>query len=109
MAGFSLIELLLVMVIIIVLVTLYFGSSAKSWQIKQIAACAKNLDNVYVALTTSANDNNGRFPVLTNAETSEAVLSELIPRYTTGTEYFTCPGSKSRSSWNTITSFGASL
>jgi prepilin-type N-terminal cleavage/methylation domain-containing protein/prepilin-type processing-associated H-X9-DG protein len=93
-AGFSLIELLLVMVIIIILVTLYFGSSAKSWQVKQIAACAKNLDNVYVALTTSANDNNGRFPSLTNAETSEQVLSELIPRYTTGTEYFTCPGSK---------------
>lgn len=93
-AAFSLIELLIVMALIIVLFTLYFSSSSKSWQIKQIAACAKNLDNIYVALRTWASDNNDHFPVLTNAATSEPVLSQLIPRYTTDTEYFICPGTK---------------
>ncbi len=93
-SGFSLIELLIVMALIIVLFTLYFSSSSKSWQIKQIAVCAKNLDNIYVALKTWSTDNNDRFPALTGPATSEPVLSLLIPRYTTGTEYFTCPGTK---------------
>ena len=93
-AAFSLIELLIVMALIIVLFTLYFSSSSKSWQVKQIAVCAKNLDNIYVALKTWSTDNSDRFPALTGPATSEPVLSQLIPRYTTGTEYFTCPGTK---------------
>lgn len=82
------------MALIIVMFTLYWSGGSKSYQTGQIAKCEKNLQNIYVALKTYAIDNSDRLPVLANAQTSEPVLSQLIPRYTTGTEYFTCPGCK---------------
>jgi len=93
-AGFSLLELLIVMALIIVLFTLYWSGGSRSYQTKQLANCEKNLQNIYVALKTYAIDNNSRLPVLANSTTSEPVLSQLIPRYTTGTEFFICPGCK---------------
>jgi prepilin-type N-terminal cleavage/methylation domain-containing protein/prepilin-type processing-associated H-X9-DG protein len=92
--GFSLLELLIVMSIIVVLFTLYFGGGSRTFQTKQIANCQKNLQNIYIALKTYSMDNSDRFPALTGPQTSEPVLSQLVPRYTTGTEFFTCPGSK---------------
>src|SRR4051812_6933159 len=93
-SGFSLLELLIVVTIIFVLFTLYFSSGSKAYQTKQIANCEQHLLTVYVALKTYSIDNNDRFPTLVNATTSEGPLSQLVPRYTTGTEYFTCPGTK---------------
>jgi len=92
--GFSLIELLIVVAIIFILFTLFLSSGSKSFQTKQLANCGRNLQNIYVALKTYSLDDKDLFPALTNAQTSEPVLSQLIPRYTTGTEFFTCPGSK---------------
>jgi prepilin-type N-terminal cleavage/methylation domain-containing protein/prepilin-type processing-associated H-X9-DG protein len=92
-AGFSLIELLVVMAIIIILFTMYFSSGARDYQVKKIAACQKNLENVYVAMKTYAQDNHDHLPGLIGARTSEEPLSQLAPRYTTGTEFFICPGS----------------
>src|SRR5579863_4511063 len=92
--GFSLVELLIVMAIIVFLYTLYLSGGSRAYQKKQLAACEKNLETIYIALQTWANDNSNGFPTLVNAQTSEGPLSQLIPRYTTGTEYFTCPGCK---------------
>jgi prepilin-type N-terminal cleavage/methylation domain-containing protein/prepilin-type processing-associated H-X9-DG protein len=92
--GFSLMELLIVMFIIVVLSTLYYGGNSRTYQKKQIAVCEKNLETIYVALQTWANDYSNDFPTLANSRTSEPPLSQLIPRYTTGTEFFTCPGCK---------------
>ena len=94
--GFSLLELLIVMVLIIVMFTLYFGGGSRGFQSRQIAACSKNLDTMFLALRTYASDNNGQFPALAGAQTSEPVLSLLIPRSTTGTACFTCPGCKDK-------------
>jgi prepilin-type processing-associated H-X9-DG protein len=91
-AGVSLLEVLLVMVIIFILFTLYLGSGSKSAQEKRLAACQANLQTIYAALTTFSQDNNGRLPALPGAQTSEAPLSLLVPKYTTGTEFFICPG-----------------
>jgi prepilin-type N-terminal cleavage/methylation domain-containing protein/prepilin-type processing-associated H-X9-DG protein len=92
--GFSLLELLIVMSIIVVLFTLYFGGGSRTFQTKQIANCQKNLQNIFISLKTYSMDNSDRFPALTGPQTSEPVLSLLVPRYTTGTEFFICPGSK---------------
>ena len=94
--GFSLLELLIVMVLIIVMFTLYFGGGSRSFQSRQIANCAKNLDTMFVALKTYSVDNDGKFPVLAGASHSEPVLSLLVPRSTTGTACFICPGSKDK-------------
>jgi prepilin-type N-terminal cleavage/methylation domain-containing protein/prepilin-type processing-associated H-X9-DG protein len=94
--GFSLIELLIVMVLIIVMFTMYFGGGSRGFQTRQIAACAKGLDTMYIALKTYSLDNGGTFPALPGAQTSEPVLSLLIPKATTSTGCFICPGSKDK-------------
>jgi prepilin-type processing-associated H-X9-DG protein len=92
-SAFSLLELLIVAALLIVIYTLYYGAGSRSHQTRQIAACEKNLENIFVALKTYSVDNDGRFPTLVNAQTSEPVLSQLVPRSTTGTGFFICPGS----------------
>jgi len=47
-----------------------------------------------VALQIYAGDFSGRLPAVTNAPTSEAPLSLLVPRYTVDTSIFICPGGK---------------
>jgi prepilin-type processing-associated H-X9-DG protein len=95
-AGFSLLEVFLVMVIIFILFTLYLSSSSKSSQEKRLAACQGNLQSLYAALNTFGPDHNGALPVVPGATTSEAPLSLLVPKYTTGTEFFICPGGKDK-------------
>jgi prepilin-type processing-associated H-X9-DG protein len=95
-AAFSLIELLIVAALIIIMTTLYWSGGSRSYQTRQIANCEKNLEYVFVALKTYSGDNDGKFPFLAGAKTSEPVLSQLIPRSTTSTEFFICPGSKDK-------------
>jgi prepilin-type N-terminal cleavage/methylation domain-containing protein len=90
--GFSLVELLIVVALMVVMYVMLLSPSAHSYQMRQISACAGNLQNIYVALKTYSIDANGGLPAVTNAAASEAPLSLLIPRYTTGTAYFICPG-----------------
>lgn len=91
--GFSLIELLITMAIIVILYSLYFTSGSGHYQARQKALCQKNLENIYVALKTYAGDHNGSYPTATHAATAEAPLSLLVPQYTAVTEIFICPGS----------------
>ncbi len=92
--AFTLIELLITMALIIVLFVMLHGSGSRSYQQRQLLACQKNLKTVYIALQLYANDHAGAFPIRPNAQTSEDPLSMLVPRYTSVTEIFTCPGSK---------------
>jgi prepilin-type N-terminal cleavage/methylation domain-containing protein/prepilin-type processing-associated H-X9-DG protein len=91
--GFSLIELLVTVVIILILVTLYWGSDSGNRQSALKADCAKNLEKVYIALQIYANDFGGYFPNVPGAHTSGEALDVLVPRYTSDTESFICPGS----------------
>ncbi len=95
--GFSLLELLLTMAIIVVLFTLYFSSGSQGNQARKLKECENNLQNVYAALRTYATDNKDALPGLPQAQTSEAPLSLLVPQYTTGAGFFICPGSKDKS------------
>ena len=90
--AFSLLELLIVMAIIVIMFTMYWSAGSRGFQQRQLKACERHLQNIYVGLQTFAVDTAGRLPFVTNAVTSEAPLSLLVPKYTTGTEYFTCPG-----------------
>jgi len=47
-------------------------------------------------MKTFASDHNGALPAVSGAKTSEAPLSLLVPKYTTGTEFFICPGGKDK-------------
>jgi len=92
--AFALIELLIVIALILFLSTLYFGSGSGGSQATQLAACQRNLETIYVALKAYGTDNQGTYPVVTNAPTSETPLSLLVPRYTAVTEIFVCPSSR---------------
>jgi len=94
MSGFSLIELLAVVAIIAVLTALMWGGNSESRQHAVQRACRQNLEKVYISLQIYANDFSGRLPAITNAESAEAPLSLLVPRYTVDTSIFICPGSK---------------
>jgi len=91
-AAFSLIEMLIVMVLMILMYVMLYGPSSKNYQSEQKAACAKNLEQAFVALKIYATERGGKFPALEGAATSEAPLSMLVPQYTTMTECFVCPG-----------------
>ena len=69
-----------------------FGSARR--QKTQKALCQDNLQKIYIALQIYAKDENGRLPTVTNAETSEAPLDLLVPRYSADTSIFICPGGR---------------
>jgi hypothetical protein len=92
--AFSLLELLISVALIFTMFVLYYGHSARSYQLKQKLACQQNLQAVFVALQIYAADHGESFPVKEAAQTSEAPLSLLVPRYTSVTAPFICPGSK---------------
>ena len=94
MRGFSLVELLITLVLMIIMVVMFTSRGSNSYQQRQLAACSRNLQQIYVAMSLYAMDNQGRYPVLPSAVTSEGPLSLLVPKGTTDTEMFICPGSK---------------
>ncbi len=91
--AFSLLELLITMALIIILYVMLMSPSSKSYQERQKIACQNNLRNIYIALKIYAMENQDSFPMTKQAVSSEAPLSLLIPKYTTVTEIFICPGS----------------
>lgn len=96
--GFSFIELLVTLAIILILFTLYWRSTAGRRERERQAAaqesCQRNLEKTFVALQIYATDHAGGFPNMTNAHTSEEPLDVLVPRYTADTSVFVCPGSQ---------------
>jgi prepilin-type N-terminal cleavage/methylation domain-containing protein/prepilin-type processing-associated H-X9-DG protein len=92
--GFSLVELLITLALILILTTMYWGFNSRSNQRTQQKACQKNLQKIFIALEIYANDHAKKFPVVASARTSEEALDVLVPRYTADTATFICPGSK---------------
>jgi prepilin-type processing-associated H-X9-DG protein len=92
--GFARLELLIVVGLILLLFTLYWGSGASGRRREQQRACTDNLQKIFIALQIYGNEHEGRFPAVAGARTSEEPLNELVPRYTIDTPVFICPGSK---------------
>jgi prepilin-type processing-associated H-X9-DG protein len=86
-------ELVIVAALILGLTTLYWGSNGASRQRKQQVLCQQNLQKIFVAMQIYANEQGGKFPEAAGAQTSEAALDRLVPKYTVDTEVFICPGS----------------
>ena len=92
--GFSFLELLIVVALVLVLTTLYWGTTSRSRPRKQLESCRQNLEKLFIALEIYANDHASKFPELAGARTSDEALDLLVPRYTVDTSLFTCPGSQ---------------
>lgn len=91
--GFSLLELLITVAIILILTTLYFGPNTSNRQTALKRSCQKNLEKIYVSLEIYANEHAAKFPYAVGARTSEEALDVLVPKYTSDTSAFICPGS----------------
>jgi prepilin-type N-terminal cleavage/methylation domain-containing protein/prepilin-type processing-associated H-X9-DG protein len=91
-SGFSLIELLCVVAIILILATLYWRPNAANRQRALQVACQGNLQKLYVAMQLYGNDFAGRLPRVSSAHNSAEALDPLVPRYTAETDLFICPG-----------------
>ncbi len=92
--GFSMIELLAVIAIILILTMLMWGGRGSGRQRQQQKSCQKNLQKIFLAMEIYTRDNGGKFPFLAGAMTSEEPLDLLVPRYTVDTGSFICPASK---------------
>jgi len=89
-AAFSLIELLVVLAVILILTTMYWNHGPSKRDI-DLGSCRQNLEKIYLAMQIYAHDNADKYPVSTNAVTSEDALAVLVPQYTSDTAIFTCP------------------
>jgi prepilin-type N-terminal cleavage/methylation domain-containing protein/prepilin-type processing-associated H-X9-DG protein len=95
--GFSLLEMLIVIALLLILTTMYWGGNAgKNKQKALKAACKQNLQKIHLDMEVYANDQGSKFPATTNATSSEQPLDLLVPRYNSDTAVFTCPGSKDK-------------
>ncbi|MGA2662496.1 MAG: type II secretion system protein [Verrucomicrobiota bacterium] len=94
--GFALLELLIVAALILILFVLYWGSGGESREHRQRTACQQNLQGIYMALKIYADQQSGKFPVVTGAQTAAEALDVLVPQYTIDTSVFVCPISKDR-------------
>ena len=92
-AGFSLIELLAVAAILLLLFALYWGPTTSNSRQRQAQKdCQSNLQKISIAMDLYAGDHAGQFPEVAGAHTSEDALEPLVPRYTSDTTMFICPG-----------------
>ncbi|MGA3180311.1 MAG: exodeoxyribonuclease VII large subunit [Verrucomicrobiota bacterium] len=94
--GFSLMELVVVLALLIIMSTMMSSHLTGAHRRSNRELCRKNLQEIFVAFSLYANDNQGAFPQLKEARTSEAPLSLLVPRSTTETAMFICPGSSDK-------------
>jgi prepilin-type N-terminal cleavage/methylation domain-containing protein len=92
--GFSLIELLAVVAILALITALMWGKQGPSRRERGLASCQQNLEKIYLAMQVYSQDYAGKFPVSSNAQTSEDPLALLVPRYSSDTSIFVCPVSK---------------
>jgi prepilin-type N-terminal cleavage/methylation domain-containing protein/prepilin-type processing-associated H-X9-DG protein len=93
-AGFSLLEVLIVVALLVILTAMYWGSATGTRERTKLESCQQNLEKIFIALQIYANDSGGQFPVISSARTAEDALDGLVPRYTVDTARFICPGSR---------------
>jgi type II secretory pathway pseudopilin PulG len=93
--AFSLVELLVILALLIILTVLSAGRFSTSARRREMAACQGNLEKIFLALSLYRGDNSA-YPALPAARDSEEPLSLLVPKCTTDTEIFICPGSRDK-------------
>jgi prepilin-type N-terminal cleavage/methylation domain-containing protein/prepilin-type processing-associated H-X9-DG protein len=92
-SGFSLLELLFVVAIILIMATLYWRPNPANRDRALQIACQKNLQKLFIAMELYANDYGGRLPKVATPKNAADALDPLVPRYTAETALFICPAS----------------
>jgi prepilin-type N-terminal cleavage/methylation domain-containing protein len=103
-AAFSLIELLVVLALVLIVFTLYWNHGP-SKRDRELTACRLGLEKIYLAMQIYSRDFSDKYPVSTNAATSEDAFALLVPHYTSDTSVFICPATSELSTLPTGKSF----
>ena len=90
-AGFSYIELLVSMFIVVTLYAVVLGPSEATKRRREKAECAENLRKLHLTLGLYASEHEGNYPVVPGARRTDDVLQKLAPQYTTDATFFACP------------------
>jgi type II secretory pathway pseudopilin PulG len=90
--AFSLIELIVVLALLIIVATMMSSQLSGTHRRNALEQCRKNLQEISLAVSIYAGDNHGAFPLLAAARNPAEPLSLLVPRSTTETAMFICPG-----------------
>ena len=90
--GFSFIELLCTLAILLLLFALSFGVGGKDRQAARQQQCRDNQRLVHQALSIAATEAGGAFPTVRGATESDAVFATLVPKYSSRVDVFRCPG-----------------
>ena len=85
--------MLITLVLITIMFIMLYGRGASGQAAARKRKCQKNLQDMYVAMQIFANDRDGLLPVAKGAKTSEPVLGQLVPKYTSAVASFICPAS----------------
>ena len=91
-AGFSLVELLITLALMLIMTTMMWGFGSASRQRAEKKACQQNLSKIYLAMQIYANDYAGKLPETTNARTSEEALDVAGAALHGGHVHFHLPG-----------------
>jgi type II secretory pathway pseudopilin PulG len=91
--AFTLLELLITMALMIILFVALWSPSSKAYQQQKLVQCHQNLQNLSIALKLYAMENGDVYPRVDKATSSEIPLDLLVPKYTSQTDLFICPGS----------------
>jgi len=92
-SGFSFVEILFAMLIVVTLYAVVLGPSKEYVQRQKLQRCAENLRKLHLTLSLYANEHDGVYPATAGARSSDEVFPLLIPRYSTDQSLFVCPGS----------------
>lgn len=92
--GFTLVELLITLALLVAMSVMLWGFGSPSHQQKQKTRCQHNLQKLYLALEIYAGDHQSDFPFFPAADNSSRALAVLVPKYTVDSSLFICPGSK---------------
>lgn len=104
-AGFTLVEILVVIAIIAVLAALLFAVFARVREKGRSASCQSNLRQIAMAMQQYVGDNDGAFPpifsvVNKNAANYKSIhWHEMIQPYLKSRAVFYCPTNKAESDW----------
>lgn len=89
--GFTFVEILVSMVIVVVLYALAAGPAQQKARQQKLQLCAENLRRLHLTLALYANEHDGAYPRGSGANSADDVLSVLVPRYTSDRSFFSCP------------------
>ena len=104
-AGFTLVEILVVIAIIGVLAALLFAVFSRVRENGRSASCQSNLHQIALAMQQYVGDNDGAFPPIFSVENEGAANEKttewdgMLQPYIKSRAVFYCPTNKAESSW----------